>query len=342
MPSFMARAWAEMLRRWQAHGWYQLFLPVPLSNGVWNGYWVSWHYGPGGAGGSGERARPVHQDWGDYSTPNPQEGWAPYSSLNDDVEYATLRGGRFSTLTILNARVAVLEIDAANSQRLVRAGGALRLEMILDDNSYGHDADPIKARIFRRTVVDDDGRSRVELYVMRRVMAVRMTDQDGNRIAEREWAPETNNLFSTTPYFLVQRFELGVPDPWPAETSLLDQKGRPLTRNANVTQLRAREALADGRNTLVFPTRCSDPEVRTDPFTYQQETTGRTNRMSVADLACLARPFHCRQSRYLKRYLPGGGYVEEAKRQMLRGGMLEPGGVPEGASPLPSLAGLRL
>ena len=88
-----------------------------------------------------------------------------------------------------------------------------------------------------------------------------------------------------------------------------------------------------------FPTTCSDPYIRTDSFTLAQEQAGRTNRMSVAELARLARPFHGRQSEYLKRYLPGNKYVQDAKRRMLEGGMLEKRAA---ASLLPSLAGLRV
>lgn len=88
-----------------------------------------------------------------------------------------------------------------------------------------------------------------------------------------------------------------------------------------------------------FPTTCSDPYIRTDPFTLAQEQAGRINRVSVADVARLARPFHGRQKRVLEQYLPHGGYVQNAKKQMLEGGMLEK---PAQASLLPSLAGLKV
>ena len=71
----------------------------------------------------------------------------------------------------------------------------------------------------------------------------------------------------------------------------------------------------------------------------EQERAGLTNRMSVADLVRLARPFHGRQNQYLKRYLPHGEFVQDAKRRMLERGMMEKR---ERASLLPSLAGLRL
>lgn len=88
-----------------------------------------------------------------------------------------------------------------------------------------------------------------------------------------------------------------------------------------------------------FPTTCSDPYIRTDPFTLAQEQAGRTNRVSVADVARLALPFHDRQKQVLKRYLPGGEFVENAKRRMLEDGLLEKR---EAASLLPSLAGLKV
>ena len=88
-----------------------------------------------------------------------------------------------------------------------------------------------------------------------------------------------------------------------------------------------------------FPTTCSDPHIRTDPFTLAQEQAGRTNRVSVADVARLARPFHGRQKRVLEQYLPHNKFVQNAKKQMLEGGMLEK---PAQASLLPSLAGLKV
>ena len=326
----------KILVRWRESGWYQLFVPMQLFSGVWNFNRVSWEYDPEGE----FRAVPRQQDSDDHFTPNPQEGWARYSSLHADEEYAALRGDRFSPPTILNARFAVLEINEENGRVVApRAGGTLRLEMILDDNSLGADYyDPIKARIFRRTVVDDGGRSRVELYVMRRVMAVRITDQRGTVLDKDVWRPQTHHLSSNAPHFLVLHPDPGGPPPGPARTTLLDQRAYALV----VAGVDIAAALNGADNRLVFPTTCSDPDVRTDPYTHAQETSGRTNRMSITDLVRLARPFRGRQNQYLKRYLPHGEYVEDAKRQMLRGGMLEPGGVPEAASPLPSLAGLRL
>jgi len=332
----MARQWEKVLARWETEKWYQLFLPMQLPNGVWNLNRVSWEYGPNGEW----RAVPRQQDWGDHFTPYPQDGWAGYSSLHADAEYAALRGDRFSPPTILNARLAMLELTEANGQVVApRAGGALRLEMILDDNSRGADYyDPIKKRIFRRTVVDGDGRSWVELYVMRRVMAVRMTDQRGTVLDKDVWHPQTHQRSSNAPHFLVQQFRLGGPPPGPAQTTLLDQTAHALVVGG-VWQYAIDGALNGADNRLVFPTTCSDPDVRTDPYTHAQETSGRTNRMSITDLVRLARPFHGRQSEYLKRYRPHGEYVEDAKRQMLEGGMME---TRAEASLLPSLAGLKV
>ena len=152
---------------------------------------------------------------------------------------------------------------------------------------------------------------------------------------------------TNAPHFLTHQFFLPA-SPWrsaePVKTLLLSQHARALITRRPGGLVNLESAWNDERNQLTFPPSppASDPDVRTDPYTYEQERTGRTNRMSVADLTCLARPFACRQKRYREaEYTPkslggGGGYVEKVKKQMREEGLASDG-VPEGASPLPCL-----
>ena len=334
----------KMLARWQENGWYQLFVAKQYTMDPARGrYWelnrVSW-----GFFGDQPRATPLPQDWGDFAMPDRREGWSAYiQNQHLDGEYAALRGDRNSPLTILNARFAVFEIDEQSAQTLVpRATGKLRYEMILDDNTHGGgDWDPIKARIFRKETTEPSGRSRVELCVMRRVMLARMTDEHGHNVDKDSWHPKSQPATRSTnaPHFLTQYFDAPVPGlpAEPPKTFLFDNHGRQLVEQRAGGMVNLNSAWNNEGNRLTFPPTCSDPDVRTDPYTYEQETSGRTNRMSVADLTCLARPFACRQKRFLEReYGPHGEFVEKVKKLMRKEGLASD------ASLLPSLAGLRL
>ena len=339
----------KMLKRWQENGWYQLFVARqytmdPARGGYWDLNRVSWDW-------LGDKWAMMHrqQDWGDFAMPYMQDGWSAYGRVHHlDEEYAAFRGDRNSPLTILNARFAVFEIDEQSARTLVpNATGKLRYEMILDDNTHGGgDWDPIKARIFRRAKPTTSGCSRVELCVMRRVMLARMTDESGNNLNKDSWHPKSEYSTKSTnaPHFLTQQFDVPIPGlpAEPPKTLLLDQHARQLVEQRVGGLKNLNSAWNNEGNRLTFPPTCSDAAVRTDPYTYEQETSGRTNRMSVADLTCLARPFACRQKRFLEReYGPHGEFVEKVKKLMRKEGLASDG-VEASASLLPSLAGLRL
>ena len=185
-----------------------------------------------------------------------------------------------------------------------------------------------------------------------------MTDASGNNLDPNcGTGPEPAANSTNAPLFdaPVLPASISVAVRGPVKT-LLSQHARALITRRPGGLVNLESAWNDERNQLTFPPSppASDPDVRTDPYTYEQERTGRTNRMSVADLVRLARPFACRQKRYREaEYTPkslggGGGYVEKVKKQMREEGLASDG-VPEGASPLPegasllpSLAGLRL
>ena len=332
----------RLIEEWrEKKGWYTLFTKLQLSGGAWIDYVGFW---TATANNDGVRFQWLQRDWDDHGGP-PRYiqdftvigSWYYMHIVSEDSPevrqlYEKLRGGRFSPRTISNARLAVLETNPESTMGL--AGH--RLEMILET---GHPRLPsLSGMMWVKWQKNSEGLEiGVPKYVAvrRRITAVRMTDAAGEKVEERVWTAKGQMPNHTnTPYFVEQILEVQGDAVNVLKTRLLGNRGNAWSTSEG--------AVMNDDSPLSFPGRCSDPDVRTDPFTLEQERTGRTNRMSVADLACLARPFHCRQNQYLKRYLPHGGYVQDAKRRMLEGGMLGPSGVPEGASPLPSLAGLRL
>lgn len=335
----------RLIEEWREQkGWYTLFTKLQLSGGAWIDYVGFW---TAAANGDNVRFQWLQRDWADHGGP-PRDtqdftvigSWYYMhieSGRNPEVRqlYEKLRGGRFSPRTISNARLAVIETNPESTMGL--AGH--RLEMILET---GHPwLRPLSGMMWVKWQKNSEGLEiGVPKYVAvrRRIVAVRMTDAAGEKVEERVWTAKSQMPNHTnTPYFVEQILEVQGDAVNVLKTRLLGNWGNAWSTSEG--------AVMNDDSRLSFPGRCSDPDVRTDPFTLEQEMTGRTNRMSVADLACLARPFHCRQNQYLKRYLPGGEFVENTKRQMLRAGLLKPGGdAPEAASAslLPSLAGLRL
>ena len=299
----------RLIEEWrEKKGWYTLFTKLQLSGGAWIDYVGFWT-----AAANGVRFTWLQRDWDDHGgTPKDTQhftvtgSWYYMHIVREDIPevqqlYEKLRGGRFSPRTISNARLAVLTIDPAGH----------RLEMILEAGDPR--VPPLGEMMWVKWQKNSEGLEiGVPKYVAvrRRITAVRMTDAAGEKVEERVWTAKSQIPSHTnTPYFVEQILEVQGDAVNVLKTRLLGNWGNAWSTSEG--------AVINNDTPLSFPGRCSDPDVRTDPFTLEQERTGRTNRMSVADLVCLARPFHCRQNQYLKRYLPHGEFVENTKRRML-------------------------
>ena len=287
------------------------------------------------------------------STYPPYGRWRQYADLKDkttdfDTAYERIRST--STPYIGNARLMAFDFTKQAAWELFSIRGSsdfasFRMELTLSDRGAEGSRNLHKCVSFAWQT-EDMGTDANRILVIRAVESVRMLGQplleDGTvssayvRLPLDLWRPDVEPALPNVPYFVAMEVVPNDRGYTSKRMYLLDPTGRD---NWALQRWYRMIRSPDPSVRVDFPTTCSDPYIRTDRFTLEQERAKLTNRMSVADLVRLARPFHGRQNEYLKRYLPGGGYVQKAKRQMLEGGMMEKR---EDASLLPSLAGLRM
>ena len=294
--------------------------------------------------------------WAKFSPP---EGhWKQYDELKGrllfDAAYASIRST--PAPYIGNARLMAFNFNPSAAWDClsipIHSGfSLLRVELTLSDRGAAGSRDLHKWVSFR-VKVNDAGADATHMLVIRAVESVRVIGVPGPEnetalparipLPPDLWSPDVDPALPNVPHFVameIKNHALSDAEPEIYQVKnmyLLDSNGKFNNRLKRWWRRVHDEGLY---NSYSFPTTCSDPYIRTDPFTLAQEQAGRTNRVSVADVARLARPFHGRQKRVLDQYLPHGGYVQNAKKQMLEGGMLEK---PAQASLLPSLAGLKV